>query len=177
VVNDDILFGFRLRLFSLAAELGNVRAARRVFGVRPSTYNRWRGPVLRSGLEMPRPRERRPPRMPNQASQLTEERVIACSLGHPGLGPRRIAATLAQARWGGIVISSNGVWRVLRRHDLNRHAAVARGRLCRATRARATDAARSAPRRSRPPGRARRLRLLPRRAPGRGRPDGSGSTP
>ena len=120
VVNDDVLYGFRLRLFSLAEELGNVRAACRIFGIHPSTYYRWRGPVLRSGLEMLRPRERRPPRMPNQTSQLTEQRVIAFSLGHPGLGPRRISATLAQERWGGIVISPNGVWRVLRRHGLNR---------------------------------------------------------
>lgn len=120
VVNDDVLYRFRLRLFSLAAELGNVRAACRTMGVHPSTYYRWRAPVLRSGLEMLRPRERRPPRMPNQASQLTEQRVIAFSLGHPGLGPRRISATLAQEHWGGIVLSSNGVWRILRRHGLSR---------------------------------------------------------
>src|SRR5919106_5153781 len=120
VVNDDVLYAFRLRLFSLAAELGNVRAACRIFGIHRSTYYRWRGPVLRSGLEMLRPRERRAPRMPNQTSQLTEQRVIAFSLGHPGLGPRRISATLGQERWGGIVISPNGVWRVLRRHGLNR---------------------------------------------------------
>jgi hypothetical protein len=49
---------------------------------------------------MLRPRERRPPRMPNQTSQLTEQRVLAFSLGHPGLGPRRISATLAKERWG-----------------------------------------------------------------------------
>ena len=141
MVNDDVLFGFRLRLFSLAAELGNVRAACRIFGIHPSTYYRWRAPVLRSGLEMLRPRERRPPRMPNQTSQLTEQRVIAFSLGHPGLGPRRISATLAQERWGGIVISANGVWRVLRR----------------TTRARAADATRGTSRRGRSPGRAGRL--------------------
>jgi transposase InsO family protein len=120
VGNDDVLYRFRLRLFSLAAELGNVRAACRLMGVHPSTYYRWRAPVLRSGLEMLRPRERRPPRMPNQASQLTEHRVVAFALGHPGLGPRRISATLAQERWGGILVSPNGVWRILRRHGLSR---------------------------------------------------------
>jgi transposase InsO family protein len=120
VVNDDVLYRFRLRLCSLAAELGNVREACRLMGVHPSTYYRWRGPVLRSGLEMLRPRERRPPRMPNQTSVLTEQRIVAFALGHPGLGPRRISATLAQERWGGIVVSPNGVWRVLRRHGLSR---------------------------------------------------------
>jgi transposase InsO family protein len=120
VVNDDVLYRFRLRLFSLAAELGNVRAACRTMGVHPSTYYRWRAPVLRSGLEMLRPRERRRPRMPNQTSVLVEQRVIAFALGQPGLGPRRISASLAQARWGGLVVSPNGVWRILRRHGLNR---------------------------------------------------------
>jgi hypothetical protein len=37
MVDDDALYKFRLRLFSLAAELGNVRAACRIFGVHPST--------------------------------------------------------------------------------------------------------------------------------------------
>ena len=123
MVDDDVLFRFRLRLFGLAAELHNVREACRLMGVHPSTYYRWRGPVLRSGLEMLRPRERRPPRMPNQASALMEQRVVAFALGHPGLGPRRISATLAQERWGGIVVSPNGVWRILRRHGLSRRMA------------------------------------------------------
>jgi transposase InsO family protein len=120
VVNDDVLYAFRLRLFSLAAELGNVRQACRIFGIHPSTYYRWRAPVLRSGLEMLRPRERRAPRMPNQTSVLVEQRILAFALGQPGLGPRRISASLAQERWGGIRVSPNGLWRVLRRHGLNR---------------------------------------------------------
>src|SRR2546426_817897 len=101
VVDDDVLYRFRLRLFSLAEELHNVRAACRIFGVHPSTYYRWRPAVLASGLEMLRPRERRPPRMPNQLSPVIEERIVAFSLGHPGLGPRRGSARLAQERWGG----------------------------------------------------------------------------
>ena len=113
MVNDEVLHRFRLRLFSLAKELGNVRAVCRTMGVHPSTYYRWREPVLRSGLEMLRPRERRPPRMPNQLSQLVETRIVAFSLGHPGLGPRRVASTLAQERWDGLAVSPNGVWRVL----------------------------------------------------------------
>jgi hypothetical protein len=119
-VNDDVLYRFRLRLFGLAQDLGNVRAACRTMGVHPSTYCRWREHVLRSGLEMLRPRERRPPRVPNQLSQLIETRIVAFSLGHPGLDPRRIAATLAQERWGGLSVSPNGAWRVLPRHGLNR---------------------------------------------------------
>jgi hypothetical protein len=91
--------------------------------VHPSTYYPWRGPVGRSGLEMRRPRERRSPRTPNRTSQLVEQRIVAFSLGHPGLGPRRISATLARRAWGGIVVSPNDVWRVLRRHGISRRLA------------------------------------------------------
>jgi hypothetical protein len=47
---------------------------------------------------MLRPRERRKPRMPNATSPVEEQRVIAFALGHPGLGPARIAAELAQPK-------------------------------------------------------------------------------
>jgi hypothetical protein len=67
-------------------------------------------------------RERRTPRMANQTSVLVEQRVVALALGHPGFGPARIAAELARPNWGGIVLSTNGVWRVLRRHGLSTRA-------------------------------------------------------
>jgi hypothetical protein len=62
------------------------------------------------------------PRMANQTSPLIEQRVVAFALGHPGFGPARIAAELAQPRWGGIQLSTNGVWRVLRCHGLQTQA-------------------------------------------------------
>src|SRR3954447_19714938 len=43
----DVLVGFRLRLFTLADELGNVWAARRAMGVDRSTYYRWKHRVDR----------------------------------------------------------------------------------------------------------------------------------
>jgi hypothetical protein len=39
--------------------------------------------------------------------------------GHPGLGPRRLSSELAREKCGGIVLSPNGVWKVLCRHGLN----------------------------------------------------------
>lgn len=69
--------------------------------------------VDRHGLEMLRPRERRKPRMPNQLSAVVEERILAFAIAHPGLGPRRIASELRRKKWGGIVVSPNGVWRCL----------------------------------------------------------------
>jgi transposase len=115
---DDVLFGYRLQLFELAGRIG-VSAACRSFGIHRSSYYRWKAQVERHGLEVLPPRERRRPRMPNQLSPLVEERIVAFSLGHPGLGPRRIAAELAREKWGGLAISANGIWRCLKRHGLN----------------------------------------------------------
>ena len=109
----------RLRTFALAEELGSVRAACRMIGIHHSTYYRWKNQAERYGLELLRPRERRQPRMPNATSPLVEQRVVAFALGHPGFGPQRIAAELARPKWGGIRLSHNGVWRVLKRHGLN----------------------------------------------------------
>jgi transposase InsO family protein len=116
--HDDVLFGYRLRLFTLAEEIG-VRPACRAMGVHHSTFYRWKAKVERWGLEALRIRERRRPRMPNQIGPHLEGRIIAFSLGHPGFGPRRIAAELAREKWGGIRISEHGVWRVLCRVGLN----------------------------------------------------------
>jgi len=122
VLDSDVLYGFRLRLFDHARVVGVSRACR-TFGIHRSTYYRWKAMVERSGIGMLRPRERRSPRMPNQTSPVIEARILAFAIAHPGLGPRRISATLAQERWGGIGISHTGVWRILRRHGLSRRVA------------------------------------------------------
>jgi transposase len=121
VSQDDVLFGYRLQLFDLAGRIG-VSAACRTFGVHRSTYYRWKQQVGRHGLEVLRPRERRRPQMPNQLPAMVEERIVAFAIAHPGLGPRRVAAELAREKWGGIIVSANGVWRCLCRHGLNTRA-------------------------------------------------------
>ena len=121
MTHDDVLFGYRLQLFALVAERG-VSEACRLMGVHRSTYYRWKDQVQRSGLEMLRPRERRRPQMPNQLSPMIEQRIVAFCLGHPGLGPRRVAARLARPEWGGLVVSPNGVYKPLLRHGLNTRA-------------------------------------------------------
>jgi transposase InsO family protein len=122
VTEHDVLVGYRLRLFTLADELGNVSAACRAMGVDRSTYYRLKKRVDRWGLEALNVRERRRPRMPNQIGPHIEQRIIAFALGHPGYGPRRISAELAREKWGGLKISEHGVWRVLVRVGLNTRA-------------------------------------------------------
>ena len=119
MTQDDALFRFRVRAFSLAENLGNVRAACRALGIHPSTYYRWRAQVRRFGLDILHPRERRPPRMPNATPPFVEQRVLAFALAHPTFGPQRVSSELARPKWGGIKISANGVHKVLCRHGLN----------------------------------------------------------
>ena len=121
MTEDDVLVGYRQQLFAEAART-SVTNACRVFGVHRSTYYAWKRQVDRHGLEILRPRERRRPRMPNQLSKMIEERILSFSIAHPGLGPKRVAYELRRERWGGIVVSPNGVWKVLCRHGLNTRA-------------------------------------------------------
>jgi transposase len=121
MTKDDVLFGYRQQLFAEAART-SVSAACRTFGVHRSTYYAWKRQVDRHGLEMLRPRERRRPRMPNQLPKMIEQRIVSFSLAHPGLGPKRVASELGREKWGGIVVSPNGVWKVLCRHGLNTRA-------------------------------------------------------
>jgi transposase len=121
MTESDVLFGYRLRLFALAAERG-VSEACRLMGVHRSSYYRWKAQVERQGLEMLRPRERRRPQMPNQLPVFLEQKIVAFALGHPGLGPRRIASALGRPCWGGLIVSPNGVYKTLCRHGLNTRA-------------------------------------------------------
>ena len=123
MTNDDALYRYRLRVLAAARELGNVRAACRMFGVHHSTFYRWKQLAERQGLEMLRPRERRAPQMPNAVPVVVEQRILAYALAFPGQGPDRIAAELKREKWGGLRVSPNGIWRVLRRHGLNTRAA------------------------------------------------------
>jgi transposase InsO family protein len=121
VTHDDVLTGYRRRLFTLAGEIG-VRPACRAMGVHHSTYYRLKRQVDRFGLEALNVRERRRPRMPNQIGPHLEQRILAFALARPGFGPRRISAELHRPKWGGIRVSEHGVWRVLRRFNLNTRA-------------------------------------------------------
>src|SRR5215207_6307742 len=121
MTQDDVLFGYRLQLVDLAART-SVAHACRTFGVHRSTYYAYKRQVDRHGLEMLRPRQRRHRQMPNALPRMVEERILSFAIAHPGFGPRRVAGELAKPKWGGIVVSANGVWKVLRRHGLNTRA-------------------------------------------------------
>src|SRR5215213_7724515 len=107
---DDVLFGYRLRVLDHASRT-SVSEACRVFGIHRSTYYGWKRRIERHGLEILRPRERRRPRQPKQLSPLVEERIVAFALGHPGLGPKRSPPSWARSA----VVTGSDLLRVGRR--------------------------------------------------------------
>ena len=117
MTHDDLIYRHRLRLFARAGQVGVSQACREL-GFHRSTYYRWKARVEREGLGILRPRERRPPRMPNQTPVWVEERIVALALAMPGLGARRLAAQLARPGWGGLTVSASGVAKVLTRRGL-----------------------------------------------------------
>ena len=58
----EIIYHRRVRLLSLADELGNVSAACRQMGISRTRYYEWRAMVAAYGLEALMPKERRRPR-------------------------------------------------------------------------------------------------------------------
>ena len=82
MTDHDVLYGYRLQLFDLAART-SVANACRVFNVHRSTYYAWKRRVERHGLMMLRPRERRSPRMPNHLSPMVERVIVGFALAIP----------------------------------------------------------------------------------------------
>ena len=121
MTKDDVLFGYRLRLFALAGEVG-VSEACRVMGVhgRPATARRCRL-IVRAWRCFGRGSAGGRRCQPSSRSS-SSRRSFAFALGHPGLGPRRIASRLARPEWGGLVVSPNGVYKTLCRHGINTRA-------------------------------------------------------
>jgi transposase-like protein len=114
MTEDDVLFGYRLQPFALAART-SVAHACRTFGVHRSTYYAWKRQVDRHGLEMLRPRERRRPQMPNQLPKTIEQRIVAFSI--PGLGPKCTRALRTAAAPVAVLADVAGRSRRLVRHS------------------------------------------------------------
>ncbi len=93
------------------------------FGVHRSTYYAWKRQVDRHGLEMLRPR--RAPGAADAQPALEDgrgaDRRFLTGPSRPWARSES-PASCGAPKWGGIVVSPNGVWKVLCRHGLNTRA-------------------------------------------------------
>lgn len=108
----------RLAILRRAQQLGNVSRACREAGISRTLFYRWKRRLLRYGPDGLRPRPSRPTRWPRQATPTLEHAVVAYALLWPTHGPARIALQLRQPRFGGVTVSSSGVYGILCRTGL-----------------------------------------------------------
>ena len=106
MTQDDVLFGYRLQLFALAASAA-VSQACRLMGVHRSTYYRWKGMVERSGLEMLRPAGAAAAADAQPAlgdGRAADRRVLRSAI--PGSGRGGSRRGWRGREWGGLVVSA-----------------------------------------------------------------------
>ena len=137
----EIIYHRRVRLLSLADELGNVSAACRQMGISRTRYYQWRQLVADYGLEALMPKDRRTPQLPNATPTHVVEELLTLAVIEPTIGCRQYADRLAER---GYQVGKTTVQKHLVDHGLGRRAQrVARAAaITAATTGMSTDAAR-----------------------------------
>jgi transposase InsO family protein len=113
----EIIYHRRVRLLSLAEELGNVSAACRQMGVSRTRYYEWRKIVAAFGLEALLPKQRRRPQLPNATPTHIVEDVLTLAVIEPTLGCLQYADRLGER---GYTIGKTTVQKLLVDHGLGR---------------------------------------------------------
>jgi transposase InsO family protein len=124
VTRDEIIYQRRVRVSEHAAEIGNVAATCRTFGISRKTFYEWRNVAERYGLEALMPKARRRPQLPNATPTHVLGELLALAVAEPTLGCRQLADRLGER---GYVLSKTTVQKLLVDHELGRrHQRVAR---------------------------------------------------
>ena len=111
----EIIYHRRVRLLSLADELGNVAEACRQMGISRTRYYEWRRRVEQYGLEALMPKARRSPQLPNATPIHVVEELLTLAVTVPTIGCRQYADRLAER---GYVVSKTTVQKLLVDHGL-----------------------------------------------------------
>ena len=117
MTSSDVIYQRRVRVLTLADELGNVSEACRLVGVSRKSFYQWRQVADAYGLEALRPRARRRPRQPNETPMWQVDIILAEAISRPSLGAEQLLPFFEDR---GVVISASGTQKVLRRHGLGR---------------------------------------------------------
>lgn len=115
---EESVLALRLQVLREAERSGNVSATCRTFAVSRTRFYEWRAQWRQYGADGLRPKPTsahrgRPVGLPIDV----EHRVIATALAWPTRGSQWVSAQLAEH---GLAVAATTVWRVLRRHGLNR---------------------------------------------------------
>jgi transposase InsO family protein len=108
----------RLAIIRHAQEVtGNVALTCRYFGISRTLFYTWLRRYEDLGLEGLRPRSRRPRTSPNATGGEVVGKIVYLRRNYH-FGPRKI--TMYLKRYHDVEVSPSGVWRILRRLDMNR---------------------------------------------------------
>lgn len=107
----------KLRVLRHADRIGDVGKACRYFGVGRASFYRWRTAYRKHGIAVLENRKTTPKNPANRTAPEIVEKVLHLRKTYH-LGPMRIVWYLA--RYHAITISDAGVYRILKRHGLNR---------------------------------------------------------
>lgn len=113
----DIVYQRRVAAVTHALEGGNVSETSRVFGVSRKSVHEWKKLAEAGGVEALRPKDRRPPQMPNATPTWVVDQLLRLALLHPTRGARWYATELGTH---GYQLSKSGVQNLLNRHGLGR---------------------------------------------------------
>lgn len=136
----DIVHQRRVAAVTHAIEGGNVSETARVFGVSRKTVHQWKKLAEGGGMAALRPKDRRPPQMPNATPTWLVDQLLRLAVMEPTRGARWYATELGG--WG-YDLSKSGVQNLLNRHGLGRRSdrVAAAARLALFTGGLVTDAA------------------------------------
>lgn len=95
----DIVHKRRLAAVTHAIKIGNVSEAARTFGVSRKTLSGWKTTFGTYGAEALRPKEKRPPQMPNATPAHVIEELVRLAVTHPGEAARWYATELSDGNY------------------------------------------------------------------------------
>lgn len=108
----------RLEILTHAEEVsGSIAATCRHFGISRNVFYRWKNRYEELGLDRLKDRSSRPHHSPNATEAELVEKIIHLRKTYH-FGPQKIAMYVA--RYHGVTISCSGVWRILKRLEMNR---------------------------------------------------------
>jgi transposase InsO family protein len=108
----------RLAIIRHAQEVtGNVAGTCRYYGITRQAYYTWLRRYEEGGVDALRDRSRRPHRSPNATKSEVVGKIVYLRQ-HYHFGPHKIAMYLK--RYHDVQVSPSGVWRILKRLDMNR---------------------------------------------------------
>ncbi len=116
MTKDDRIASYKYSVLQHARKQNNITYTCKVFNLSRTVYYNWLKRFSKLGYLGLQDKKKAKPKMPNQIKKDKEKIILNYIIEYPPHGPRRIANELRQQE---IAISETGVYKVLRRKQLN----------------------------------------------------------